>query len=185
METMANDAAVIWFTGLSGAGKSTVAQRVAERLAGAGERIEFLDGDLIRALMPNTGFSPEEREAHVRRVGFMASRLEHHGVVVVAALISPYAESRQFVRGLCRTFIEVYVATPLAECERRDVKGLYAKARLGALRAFTGIDAPYEVPEAPDVVLDTTQLTVEEAADQVLTALARRRGQAGANPQPQ
>jgi adenylylsulfate kinase-like enzyme len=103
----------------------------------------------------------------------MASRLERHGVTPICALISPYAEARDHVRRLCEVFIEVYVATPLSECERRDVKGLYALARRGDLRQFTGIDDPYEPPSSPDVIVDTTTLTVDEAADAVLLARSR------------
>jgi adenylylsulfate kinase len=124
-------AAVLWFTGLSGSGKSTIAKRVVEALDAQGKAVEDLDGDAIREVFPQTGFSPAQREEHVRRVGFMASRLERHGVYVVASLISPYEASRQFVRGLCTNFLEIHVATPLDECERRDVKGLYA-AQSGA-----------------------------------------------------
>ena len=98
-----------------------------------------------------TGFTREERNEHVRRTGFLASRLEAHGVTVVASFVSPYRESRDFVRGLCRNFIEIYVATPLEECERRDVKGLYARARRGEISNFTGINDPYEAPEHPDI----------------------------------
>ncbi len=172
---MTNGGAVIWFTGLSGAGKSTVAQQVAQRLSASGERTELLDGDVVRTHFPGTGFDRDAREAHIRRVGFLASRLEAHGVVTVVALISPYAESRAFVRGLCEHFIEVHVATPLAVCEGRDVKGLYARARLGTLTDFTGIDAPYEAPLQPEVSIDTSEMTVEEAADLVLLALDRSR----------
>lgn len=174
-------AAVIWFTGLSGAGKSTIAERVAERLTARGEKVEFLDGDVIRALFPNTGFTREERDSHVRRVGFLASRLEHHGVVVIAALISPSAASRAFVRDLCHNFVEVHVSTPLSECERRDVKGLYAQARQGRLHDFTGIDAPYEAPLDPEVAVDTTRLSVADSADQVLEAIERCRKAAAAD----
>lgn len=162
---------VLWLTGLSGAGKSTVASAVYERLARAGVESELLDGDAIRALSP-TGFSQAEREAHVRRVGFLASRLEHHGIVVLCALISPYTESRQWVRRLCRRFVEVHVATPLVECERRDPKGLYAAARRGELRQFTGLDAPYEPPLAPELCFNTTHLSVEESAGRVIRAWA-------------
>jgi adenylylsulfate kinase len=113
------------------------------------------------------GFTRPERDAHIRRVGYLASRLEHHGVIVIAALVSPYRSSRDFVRGLCRRFVEVFVATPLVECERRDVKGLYARARRGEIANFTGIDDPYEPPESPELVVDTTGLSVDEAADQI------------------
>jgi adenylylsulfate kinase len=159
--------AVLWFTGLSGAGKSTIASAVVHEFVGRGVQTEYLDGDAIRLLSP-TGFSRADRDAHVKRVGFLASRLEHHGVTVVCALISPYEEARQFVRSLCDRFIEIHVATPLAECERRDVKGLYRRARRGEIVNFTGISDPYEVPRQPDLVIDTTGLTVEEATQRVL-----------------
>jgi adenylylsulfate kinase len=166
--------AVIWFTGLSGSGKSTIADRVAKDLAGKGYRVERLDGDTVRDIFPNTGFTRPERDAHLRRVGFLASTLEKNGVFVVASFVSPYEESRQFVRGLCRTFIEVHVATPLEECERRDVKGLYAKARRGEIANFTGISDPYEPPSRPEVVIDTRVTPPEQAAAQVLTAIRGR-----------
>ena len=137
--------------------------------------MEPLDGDVLRAMFPNTGFSRDERDAHVRRIGFVASRLEHHGVIVIAALISPFAESRAFVRGLCRNFVEIYVATPLDECERRDTKHLYAKARRGEIGDFTGITSPYEPPEHPELVIQTTECTVDEAVAKVLDTLDARR----------
>lgn len=168
--------AVIWLTGLPGAGKSTIADGLVRQLEQDGHRVELLDGDAIRHLFPSTGFGRPDRDAHIRRVGYMASRLEAHGVTVVASLVSPYRASRDFVRGLCRTFIEVHVATPLEECERRDPKGLYARARAGQLTQFTGIDDPYEVPESPDVTLDTTGGTPEAAARQILAHLAGRDG---------
>jgi len=164
--------AVVWFTGLSGAGKSTIAREVCERLRILGEAVEYLDGDAIREVFPNTGFTRAEREAHIRRVGFLASRLEHHGVTVVCALISPYAASREQVRAMCRRFLEVHVATPLGECERRDVKGLYKRVRQGEISGFTGIDDPYEPPVNPDLVIDTTDISVHEAADQVMRLIA-------------
>lgn len=160
--------AVLWLTGLSGAGKSTIAQAVVERLAARGVPVEALDGDVMRAMFPGTGFSRADRDAHVRRVGYLASRLEAHGVVVVASLISPYRDSRAFVRGLCRTFVEIHVATDLAECERRDPKGLYQRARAGAIMQFTGIDDPYEPPEAPDLVIDTVHEPAAAAADRII-----------------
>jgi adenylylsulfate kinase len=164
-------AAVLWFTGLSGAGKSTVAQWVAEELRRRGHCVEHLDGDTIREIFPDTGFRPEQRDAHVRRVGYLASRLEQHGVVVVASLISPARESRDFVRRLCANFVEVYVATPLDECERRDPKGLYARARRGEITNFTGIDDPYEPPLAPEVAFDTRSVPVEQAGQMIVQRL--------------
>jgi adenylylsulfate kinase len=169
--------AVVWFTGLSGSGKSTVANWVAGELRRRGLRAEALDGDTIRDIFPNTGFTKAERDAHIKRVGYLASKLEQNGVFVVASFVSPYQDSREFVRGLCRTFIEVHVATPLEECERRDTKGLYARARRGEIRNFTGIDDPYEPPAAPEIVIDTSRVSVEEAGRRVIDVLRRRIGQ--------
>lgn len=167
--------AVIWFTGLSGSGKSTIADAVTAALLERGVRVERLDGDSVRDIFPNTGFTRPEREAHLRRIGFLASKLEHHGVIVVASFVSPYAASRQAVRQMCRTFVEVHVSTPLAVCEQRDVKGLYARARRGEITNFTGIDDPYEAPTAADLVIDTQEVAVQDATAQVLRELARRR----------
>ena len=161
-------APVLWFTGLSGSGKSTIATRVYQELRRRGVEVEYIDGDALREVFPNTGFTRAEREEHLRRTGYMASRLAAHGVTVIASLVSPYRESRAFVRALCPNFGEIYVATPLEECERRDVKGLYARARRGELRNFTGIDDPYEVPVDPELTLDTQRATVEECVVQVL-----------------
>jgi adenylylsulfate kinase len=163
-------APVLWFTGLSGSGKSTIATRVHEVLEREGREVEYLDGDAMREVFPNTGFTREEREEHLRRTGYMASRLAAHGVTVVASFVSPYRESRDFVRALCRRFVEIYVATPLEECERRDVKGLYARARRGEIRNFTGLDDPYEPPEHPELTLDTRVLSVDECVDRVIAS---------------
>jgi adenylylsulfate kinase len=160
--------AVIWLTGLSGSGKSTIAKWVAQALEREGHKVERLDGDTIRDIFPATGFTRPERDQHIRRVGYLASRLEKNGVFVVASLVSPYQESRDFVRGLCDRFLEIHIATPLEECERRDVKGLYAKARRGEITNFTGIDDPYEPPAAPELTVDTSGLSVEEAGRQIL-----------------
>ena len=168
-------AAVVWLTGLSGSGKSTIGRALAARLAADGARVEYIDGDTIREVFPNTGFSREERNAHVKRVGYMASRLEHHGVTVVCALISPYADARNDVRKMCRNFVEVHVATPIEECERRDIKGLYARARRGEIRQFTGIDDPYEAPDTPALTVDTTSVGVEDAVGRVIDVLNRGR----------
>jgi adenylylsulfate kinase len=139
-------------------------------------RIERLDGDTVRDIFPQTGFTREARDAHIKRIGYLASRLEKHGVSVVASFVSPYEESRQFVRKLCRNFVEVYVSTPVEACERRDVKGLYAKARRGEIQNFTGVNDPYEAPSNPDLVVDTDGISVEEAGRQVLDMLERRFG---------
>jgi adenylylsulfate kinase len=161
-------APVLWFTGLSGSGKSTIAVRVHEELVRRGVDVEYIDGDALREVFPNTGFTREQREEHLRRTGYMASRLAAHGVTVVASFVSPYRESREFVRKHCRGFVEIWVATPLDECERRDVKGLYARARRGEIKNFTGIDDPYEPPEHPELTLDTRVLSVEQCVALVL-----------------
>ena len=167
---------VIWFTGLSGAGKSTISDAVTIALRGQGLKVEHLDGDSVRAIFPNTGFTRPERDAHIRRVGFLASRLESHGVFVVASLVSPYRESRDAVRAMCASFIEVHIATPLAECEARDVKGLYARARRGELANFTGISDPYEAPERAELVINTATTPVDSAVRLVMAAVQRRMG---------
>lgn len=163
--------AVLWLTGLSGSGKSTIATALARRLQTLGAAVEVIDGDAMRAQFPGTGFGRVDRDAHVRRVGYLASRLEAHGVTVVAALISPYRDSRAAVRAMCRHLVEIHVATALADCERRDPKGLYAKARAGTLTQFTGIDDPYEVPEHPDLVVDTIRESAEAAATRIVAWL--------------
>jgi adenylylsulfate kinase len=162
------DAAVLWFTGLSGSGKSTIATRVHQELERRGVEVEYIDGDALRSVFPDTGYTRDEREEHLRRTGYMASRLAVHGVTVVASFVSPYRESRDFTRSLCRRFIEIYVATPLEECERRDPKGLYARARRGEIRNFTGIDDPYEPPEHPELTLDTSALSLDQCVARVL-----------------
>jgi len=165
--------AVVWLTGLSGSGKSTIATRVYEELQRRGYRADRLDGDTVRGIFPNTGFTRPERDQHVRRIGFLASRMERQGVFVVASFVSPYQESRDFVRGQCRNFIEVWVSTPLEECERRDVKGLYARARRGEIQNFTGISDPYEPPARPDLTIDTSQEAVATSVARVMAELER------------
>jgi len=167
-------AAVLWFTGLSGSGKSTIATRVHEELVRRGRDVEYVDGDALREVFPETGFTRAEREEHLRRTGYMASRLAEHGVTVVASFVSPYRASRDFIRRLCSGFVEIYVSTPLEECERRDVKGLYARARRGEIRNFTGIDDPYEPPEHPELTLDTRALSVDQCVATVLAQYGER-----------
>jgi adenylylsulfate kinase len=162
---------VIWFTGLSGAGKTTLAKAVMEELRKRPVRVEHLDGDTIRDIFPNTGFSREEREEHIRRVGYLASRLEKNGLFVVASLISPYESSRQFVRSLCTNFVEIHVSTPLSVCEERDPKGLYKRARAGEITSFTGISAPYEIPANAELKIDTAGISIDDAVRQVFAFL--------------
>jgi sulfate adenylyltransferase len=164
---------VLFFTGLSGSGKSTVARAVAERLE-ADRRVTLLDGDRVRRLLSSgLGFSRADRDTNVARIGFVAAEIARHGGVAVCAPIAPYASTRAAVRLMVAeadaTFVLVHVATPLAECERRDRKGLYAKARAGLIPEFTGISDPYEEPDHADLVLDTTGRDVGGCADEVLT----------------
>ncbi len=165
---------MLWFTGLSGSGKSTIAVRVYQDLLDRGVAAEYIDGDALREVFPNTGFTRAEREEHLRRTGYMASRLAAHGITVIASFVSPYRESREFIRKLCGNFVEIYVATPLDECERRDVKGLYARARRGEIQNFTGIDDPYEPPEHPELILDTRVVSVDESVAKVLEHFGER-----------
>ena len=159
---------VLWFTGLSGSGKSTIADRVHRGLQAHGIKVERLDGDEIRAVFPDTGFDRAGRMAHIARVGYLASVLERNGVCTIVSLISPYREARDNVRKRCGRYIEVYVSTPLEVCEARDVKGLYSRARQGEIRGFTGIDDPYEEPERPELVIDTSRQNVGESVAAVM-----------------
>lgn len=163
----------IWFTGLSGAGKSTTASIVAAMLRAHGRQVTLLDGDIVRQnLSRGLGFSKADRDTNVRRIGFVASEIVRHGGVAICAAISPYQTTRADVRHMVGDgFVEVFVDTPLAVCEARDSKGLYAKARRGQIKGFTGVDDPYEVPDDPDVHLKTTTITVENNAQYVLDYL--------------
>ena len=162
---------VLWLTGLSGSGKSTLSEKLYEKLERLDKKVERLDGDVLRGVFPNTGFSKAARDEHIKRVGFMASRLEHHGVIVIASFISPYRSARDFVRSRCDNFIEAYVKASLDECKQRDVKGLYKKALAGKIKSFTGIDDPYEEPEQPEISVDTEHQTIEQSASQIMEYL--------------
>lgn len=166
---------VIWLTGLSGSGKTTLAALLVEALRQDGFSAENVDGDSMRRLLPQLGFSRADRDEQVRRAAMLAHYLERNGVFTVVSLISPYEESRRFARGLCANFIEVHVSTPLEVCERRDAKGLYARARSGELKAFTGVSDPYEAPSAPDIAVDTSTMTREEAVAAILKTAKLRR----------
>ncbi len=158
---------VFWLTGLPASGKSVLADKLSDNLNRQGYRVERLDGDVMRSRFPDTGFTREERDRHIRRAGDTAASLEAEGKIVIASFISPYRESRGYVRSVCRQFFEIYVKAPVEECERRDPKGLYRRARAGEIRNFTGIDDPYEAPEAPELVVETVGKTVEQSFDQL------------------
>jgi len=166
--------AILWFTGFSGSGKSTLATEVEERLFAEGCFSYVLDGDNVRhGLNGDLGFSPEDRTENIRRVGEVAKLFCDAGAIVVTAFISPYREDRDGVRRIAEPgdFIEVFVDCPLEVCEERDPKGLYARARSGEIAEFTGISAPYEAPESPEICLKTAELTVEESADRIIDFL--------------
>lgn len=165
---------VIWLTGLSASGKTTIGGVLSENLKILGHRVEHLDGDIVRKMFPGTGFTREERDRHIKRIGYLSAMLEKHDVFVIASFISPYREARAFVRSLCNNFIEVYISTPLEECEKRDPKGLYKKARTGEITNFTGIDDPYEVPENPEIEIDTTGISVEDAVNRILAYITEQ-----------
>jgi len=165
----------LWFTGLSGAGKTTIAHLVGPELDRRGHIVEYLDGDTVRThLSKGLGFSKEDRDAHIERVGWVASRLTRHGAAVIAAAISPYDETRRAARAMVEQFgpfVEVFVKASVDECARRDVKGLYAKAFAGEIKGFTGVDDPYEVPEDAEIVIDTEAHEPEESARLIVTRL--------------
>jgi adenylylsulfate kinase len=163
---------VLWLTGLSGAGKSTIASAVAPRLAERGHRVEVLDGDEVRTnLCQGLGFSREDRDTNIARIGYVAGKLAKHGVAVVVAAISPYREARDKVRASVGNFVEVHVAAPVTTCAQRDVKGLYAKALSGEIKNFTGVSDPYEEPLEPEIALHTEREPVEQSVEQVLAWL--------------
>jgi adenylylsulfate kinase len=165
----------LWFTGLSGAGKTTIAHLVGPELEARGKIVEYLDGDTVRThLSKGLGFSKEDRDTNIERIGWVASRLTRHGAAVVAAAISPYAETRAHARSEVEQFgpfVEVFVQASVDECARRDVKGLYAKAFAGEIKGFTGVDDPYEAPEGAEIVVDTEALEPEESAALIIGKL--------------
>ncbi len=166
---------VLWLTGLSGAGKTTIAHHLEAELKSRSQSIEVLDGDVIRTqLCQGLGFSRVDRETNIRRIGFVANLLSRNGVGVIVSAISPYRELREELRQTIPNFIEIYVNAPLEVCEARDVKGLYAKARAGEIKAFTGIDSPYEAPTHPDVVCYTAEETLSDSVGKIISALELR-----------
>lgn len=166
----------LWLTGLSGAGKTTIAQRLVEKLEALGEpqcNVEHLDGDIVRqTFCKDLGFSKEDRDENIKRISYVAAYLSASRVVI-CTFISPYRKARAKARNLCKNFIEVHVDCPLETCEERDVKGLYAKARAGEIKGFTGIDDPYEAPENPELHLRTDKRTLDECVDEIIKYLRR------------
>ena len=162
----------LWFTGLSGAGKTTITQALEKKLRESGYGIEVLDGDVVRTnLTKGLGFSKADRDENIRRIGFVSHLLTRHGVIVLVSAISPYRDIREEVRQKIGDFVEIFVNAPLAVCEERDVKGLYEKARKGEIKGFTGIDDPYEEPLNPEVECRTDLESLEESVAKVWTKL--------------
>jgi adenylyl-sulfate kinase len=165
----------LWLTGLSGSGKTTIAHLVGPAVEERGPIVEYLDGDTVRThLSRGLGFSRADRDANIERIGWVASRLTRQGAAVLVSAISPYEAARRRARGLVKehgAFVEVYVRASLEECARRDVKGLYGKALAGEIRGFTGVDDPYEVPSAPELVVDTEAGEAAESAATILATL--------------
>ena len=163
---------VIWFTGMSGAGKSTIAEQLEPILKARGRKVEMLDGDVVRThLSRGLGFSKEDRDENIRRIGFVAHLLQRNGVAVICSAISPYREIRDENRAMIGDFVEVFASCPLDVLEERDVKGLYAKARAGEVKNMTGVSDPYEPPLNPEVVVETSKETVEESTNKIITKL--------------
>ncbi len=158
----------LWFTGMSGAGKSTISELIGQRLRDQGARVEILDGDEVRThLSKGLGFSKEDRDINIRRIGFVCELLSRNGVIAISAAISPYREVREELRSRIQNFVEVYVECPLEVLAARDVKGLYKKALAGEIPHFTGVSDPYEPPLRPDVVVNSSQETPEESAERI------------------
>jgi adenylyl-sulfate kinase len=165
---------VLWFTGLSGAGKSTISNLIEARLRAAGAKVELLDGDVVRThLSKGLGFSKEDRDINIRRIGFVSQMLARHGVIVIVAAISPYRAVREEVRAMISDFVEVYVECPIEVLAERDVKGLYKKALAGEIPHFTGVSDPYEPPLNPEVTVNSSLETPEQSADKIWATLER------------
>jgi adenylyl-sulfate kinase len=165
----------LWFTGLSGAGKSTLSEILHKRLRDAGAKVELLDGDVVRTnLSQGLGFSKEDRDTNIRRIGFVCELLSRNGVIAIVAAISPYRAVREEVRARIRNFVEVYVHCPLEVLAERDVKGLYKRALAGEIENFTGVSDPYEPPLNPEITVDSSKETVEQSAQRIASWLRER-----------
>jgi len=169
---MSNKGFTIWFTGLSGAGNSTLSEALEERLEARERKVEILDGDIVRThLSKGLGFSREDRDTNIKRIAFVCSLLTRNGVICISAAIAPYREARQWARQEIGNFVEVYVKCPLEVCRQRDVKGLYKLVDEGKLTGFTGVDDPYEEPEHPELVVETNKETIEESVGRIFAKL--------------
>jgi adenylylsulfate kinase len=168
-----NTGFTIWFTGLSGSGKSTLSEVIEQRLKARGRNVEVLDGDIVRThLSKGLGFSREDRDTNIKRIGFVCGLLTRNGVVCISAAIAPYREARDWARREIGNFVEVYVKCPLEVCRERDVKGLYKLVDEGKIKNFTGVDDPYEEPVHPELIVETDKETVEESVTRIFARLA-------------
>lgn len=166
--TIKNHGFVIWFTGLPCSGKTSLSKHLLSNLQTKYNiPIQHIDGDSVRSVFPSLGFSKDERNRHVKQMGFLASTLASNGINSIASFVSPYQESRDFCRNLCQKFIEIHVSTPVEECEKRDVKGMYKKARSGEIKNFTGINDPYEDPTKPELKIDTSNKDINECLKEI------------------
>ena len=173
--TSGHDGLTVWLTGLSSSGKSTLSRAIYERLWARGYRVELLDGDEVRRFISrDLGFSKEDRDENIRRIGFLAEMLTRNGVIALVSAISPYRAVRDEIRARIPNFVEVYVNAPLDVCEGRDVKGLYRRARSGEIKSFTGIDDPYEAPFSAEVECRTDLETVADSMDKIVAAVESR-----------
>ena len=162
----------IWFTGLSGAGKSTLSEAIERRLRAIGRNVEILDGDVVRThLSKGLGFSREDRDTNIKRIAFVCNLLTRNGVICISAAIAPYREAREWARQEIGNFVEIYVKCPIDVCRQRDVKGLYKLVDEGKIKNFTGVDDPYEEPEHPELVVETSNETIEESVDRIFARL--------------
>ena len=167
---------VLWFTGLSGSGKTELAESVSRQLDKMGFKVEHLDGKNIRSLFPDIDYSKQHVNDHIKRVGLQTLKflkLENKGVFVCASFLSPYRESRQFVRQMCRHFMEIHVSTPLEVCEKNDGRGLYSAARQGKIKNLPGVDVQYEVPENPDLTIDLSKQSIDQATSAIVQSLKK------------
>ena len=160
---------VFWFTGLPCSGKTTLALSLVEELRSRDLKVEHLDGDVVRKFYPSLGFSKESRVLHIRQMTLISKVLESNNIIVVASFVSPYKESRDFAREHCKEFYEIYLNTSLEACETRDVKGMYKKAREGVIKSFTGVDDVYEVPENPDIMINTEDREISDCLGEIIS----------------